>query len=137
MWIKVLTLVIFSSVFADVLYLQGWERVLHVLHCTDSIFKMYYIKRVYYMVLTVNSMCTRCTTFWRIFLPISCLFSRPFLVYFQGLFLCNYWFFCASRYILLVILKRKLMSFDCYCHVFKLDEAIKKHCTLVIHLKTI
>ena len=103
---------------------QGWQRVLHVLHCTGSIFKMYYIIKVYYIVLAVYSMCTTCTTFL--------VFFGHFLLIFKAFSYVITDFFCASRNILLDILKRYLMSFDWYCHVFKLDEAIKKYCNLVI-----
>ena len=103
---------------------QGWQRVLHVLHCTGSIFKMYYMIKVYYIVLPVYSMCTTCTTFL--------VFFGHFLLIFKAFSYVITDFFCASRNILLDILKRYLMSFDWYCHVFKLDETIKKYCNLVI-----
>ena len=70
-------------------------------------------------------MCTTCTTFL-VFLGHFLLIFRLFSTYIVTDF------FCDSRNILLDIFKRYLMSFDWYCHVFKLDEAIKKYCNLVI-----
>ena len=69
-------------------------------------------------------MCTTCTTFL--------VFFGRFLLIFNAFSYVITDFFCASRNILLDILKRYLMSFDWHCHVFKLDEAIKKYCNLIV-----
>ena len=89
----------------DLCKVQGWQRVLIVLICTASIFKMYWFKKVYWFVLPVYSMCTDfslCTDFFYTFFGI---FSRSFLCVIEI-------FSRYAQYLFFLIIKRNLMSFD-------------------------
>ena len=91
------------------LYHKGRVGSMYGLLCTDSTFNVYYM---YYMM-------------------------NLFLVYFQGLFICNQLIFLLFVQYTFRYSQRNFMSLVRYCHVFKHkyknhDETIKKYCTLVI-----